>query len=115
MIGKIIITIVGTVFVIVAELLFSFIDKFLLPMIYDKKNEIEKARKSYNYEWYHEKKNEIEKEPKSLKLEEEERERQRYAKNLQLIRERDQLKKSMEEERKRQRTLLIIRSKERIF
>ena len=49
MIGKIIITIVGTVFVIVAELLFSFVDKLLLPMVFDKKNEIEKARKSYNY------------------------------------------------------------------
>ena len=82
-------------FIIIAQQVFSYVEKKRL-------GEIKKAI-------------EEEERIKSVKLEEEKRERQRYEKKLQLIREQDQLNRLVEEERERQRALLIFRSKYRLF
>ena len=82
-------------FIVIAQQVFSYAEKLRL-------REIKKAI-------------EEEERIKSVKLEEEKRERQRYEKKLQLIREQDQLNRLVEEERERQRALLIFRSKYRLF
>jgi len=82
-------------FIIIAQQVFSYVEKLRL-------REIKKAI-------------EEEERIKRVKFEEEKRERQRYEKKLQLIREQDQLNRLVEEERERQRALLILRSKYRLF
>ena len=82
-------------FIVIAQQVFSYAEKLRL-------GEIKKAI-------------EEEERIKSVKLEEEKRERQRYEKKLQLIIEQDQLNRLVEEERERQRALLILRSKYRLF